>query len=111
MSDVLSRYGLFKLLTVLELSSSQFSFHEDETGSVVCEKEYTATSNEHLEFLRKRIEEAYMHSWVIDNMPVVWCYEAFMDGMSKRYCTTRFPLGCFVNKNGRALESCAIVVS
>jgi len=110
-SDLLCRSGLFELLTVLELSSSQFSFKKDETGSVVCEKEYTATSDEHLEFLRKRIEEAYMHSWVIDNMPVVWCYDTLMGGVSRRYCTTRFPLGCFVNKNGRALESCAIVVS
>ena len=96
---------------MLELSSSQFSFHEDETGSVVCEKEYTATSDEHLEFLRKRIEEAYMHSWVIDNMPVALCYDTLMDGVSRRYCTTRFPLGCFVNKYGRTSESCGIVVS
>ena len=111
MSYTLSHSGLFKLLTVLKLSSSQFTFNRDESGSVVCEKEYTATSDEHLEFLRKRIEEAYMHSWVIDNMPVVWRYDTLMGGVSRRYCTTRFPLGCFVNKNGRALESYGIVVS
>lgn len=77
----------------------------------MCEKEYTAASDEHLDFLRQRIEETYMHSWVIDNMPVVWCYDTIMEGESKRYCTTRFALGCFVSDNGRAQESCAMVVS
>ena len=77
----------------------------------MCEKEYTAASDGHLEFLRQRIEESYMHSWVIDNMPVVWCYDTVMEGESKRYCNTRFALGCFVSENGRAHESCAMVVS
>ena len=77
----------------------------------MCEKEYTASSDERLNFLREGIEEAYMHSWVIDNMPVVWCYDAVLNGVSNRYCATQFPLGCFVNENGRAHDVCAIVVS
>ena len=77
----------------------------------VCKKEYTQSTDKNLVFLRNRIREAYMHSWVVDNMPVIWCYKASLDGQIKTYCSTRFPLGCYVNDNGRAHEVCAAVVS
>jgi transmembrane 9 superfamily protein 2/4 len=94
----------------LSVSAYEFPYGKNVTGhEEVCKKEYTQSTDKNLVFLRNRIREAYMHSWVVDNMPVIWCYKASLDGQIKTYCSTRFPLGCYVNDNGRAHEVCAAV--
>ena len=50
-----------------------------------------------------------MHSWVIDNMPVTWCYMVASTGA--RYCTPKFPIGCHIRKDGSKQEACFISVS
>ena len=49
-----------------------------------------------------------MHAWVIDNMPVTWCYKIM--NSNKQYCSPRFPVGCYVSKDGTRQEACYISV-
>lgn len=39
----------------------------------------------------------YQHHWILDNMPVTWCYLVNEGG--KTYCSTGFPMGCQVRKD------------
>ena len=50
-----------------------------------------------------------MHQWVIDNMPVTWCY-SIMES-DQPYCTTRFPVGCFITPEGVKHDACYLSVS
>lgn len=50
-----------------------------------------------------------MHQWVIDNMPVTWCYSVVES--SEPYCTTRFPVGCYVTPEGVRHDACYLSVS
>lgn len=45
----------------------------------------------------------YQHHWIVDNMPVTWCYPL---ENNRQYCSTGFPMGCYV-KPGQ-LDSCAV---
>ncbi|KAH0630812.1 hypothetical protein JD844_004056 [Phrynosoma platyrhinos] len=47
----------------------------------------------------------YQHHWIIDNMPVTWCYDV-EDG--QKYCNPGFPIGCFVALDGRPKDACII---
>ena len=38
-------------------------------------------------------------------MPVTWCYE--VEG-EKMYCAPGFPIGCYVDKQGRPKDACVI---
>ena len=48
-----------------------------------------------------------MQQWVIDNMPVTWCY---INTLNERYCTTRLPVGCYVTPEGVRQNSCYLSV-
>ena len=50
-----------------------------------------------------------MHQWMIDNMPVTWCY-SIMES-DQPYCTTRFPVGCFITPEGVKQDACYLSVS
>jgi len=52
--------------------------------------------------LKKGISLNYQHHWIVDNMPVTWCYN--LDN-GKVYCSTGFPMGCLVRDNE---EGCSI---
>ena len=43
---------------------------------------------------------------VVDNMPVAWCTKNELDSTAKDICTTSFPVGCFIDKNGKTLSRC-----
>ena len=45
---------------------------------------------------------------IVDNMPVTWCYE--VEG-GQTYCSPGFPVGCYVDKQGRRKDACVIDVS
>lgn len=58
-------------------------------------------SDKRLTILRKGIELNYKHNWIVDNMPVTWCYQFFEN--DRQFCTTNFPMGCLtksVSVNG-----------
>ena len=76
--------------------------------TVVCEKHYNKKKGP-LAFLKERIHEAYMQQWVIDNMPVTWCYKILES--EKPFCTTRFPIGCYVTASGQRHDACFLSVS
>ena len=91
----------------------QVRFAENVTyGRKLCTKTYEGGNKDDeakLNFLRERVHESYMHQWVIDNMPVTWCYSTL--GGGKPYCTTRFPIGCFVTREGVKDDVCYLSVS
>lgn len=73
----------------------------------VCEKKYAPNdkdSTQKLTFLKKGIGLNYHQHWIIDNMPVTWCYQ--VEGQQQLVCERGFPLGCFVTKNGKRKDTC-----
>jgi transmembrane 9 superfamily protein 2/4 len=43
-----------------------------------------------------------------DNMPVTWCYQG---EPGQQFCTTGFPMGCYLPKNGKAKDACVMNVN
>uniref|UniRef100_A0A8C6CY56 Transmembrane 9 superfamily member n=1 Tax=Moschus moschiferus TaxID=68415 RepID=A0A8C6CY56_MOSMO len=87
-------------------SPYEFSFNKTETCVKVCMKSYDAAKEDQkkkLDFLKKGMQLNYQHHWIIDNMPVVWCRD--INGGNK-YCTTGFPIGCFVTQSGVSSDAC-----
>merc|ERR1712141_229234 len=51
----------------------------------------------------------YQHHWIVDNMPVTWCYQVMSNsGAEDQYCATGFPMGCYVDKDGKQRDACVI---
>ncbi|KTF79890.1 hypothetical protein cypCar_00018156 [Cyprinus carpio] len=74
----------------------------------VCTKSYDIGSSEDklkLDFLKKGMELNYQHHWIVDNMPVTWCY-IVEDG--QKVCNPGFPIGCLVNQEGKPKDACVI---
>jgi len=46
----------------------------------------------------------YQHHWIIDNMPVTWCFNVLEKNI--QICSTGFPIGCYVNEAGRGKDGC-----
>ena len=75
---------------------------------VVCKREYKdkdPTSEMKINFLKKGIRMNYQHHWIVDNMPVTWCYP--VEG-GKQYCATGFPMGCHVDPKGNPKDACVM---
>ena len=75
---------------------------------IVCNRAYAekdSTSTAKINFLKKGIVMNYQHHWIVDNMPVTWCYP--VEG-GQQYCATGFPMGCYVDKNGNAKDACVM---
>ena len=90
----------------------QISFAKNQsTAKLLCQRTYQNKKEDKskLNFLRARIHESYMHQWVIDNMPVTWCYSVMES--NQQFCTTRFPVGCFVTEEGVKHDACYLSVS
>ena len=41
-------------------------------------------------------------------MPVTWCYDV---EANQKYCSTGFPIGCYVTEQGKQKDACVINVS
>lgn len=96
----------------LRASPYIIDYRENKTFATLCKKTYDfsqANDRDKLFFIITRIQEGYMHAWVIDNMPVTWCYKVL--NTEKQFCTPRFPVGCYVSKDGTRQESCYISVN
>lgn len=50
-------------------------------------------SDKKLMVLKKGMSLNYQHHWIVDNMPVTWCYPLEND---RQFCSTGFPMGCLV---------------
>ena len=44
---------------------------------------------------------------IVDNMPITWCYDV---ESNQKYCSTGFPLGCYVTPNLKQKDACVTSV-
>jgi len=89
-------------------SPYNFTFKQDVKCQTVCKKTYDPSKKEdkeRVDFLKKGMFLNYQQHWIVDNMPVTWCYDA--EGGDK-YCATGFPIGCYVTQKGVAKDTCVI---
>ncbi|XP_008325001.1 transmembrane 9 superfamily protein member 5 isoform X1 [Cynoglossus semilaevis] len=92
----------------IESSPYKFTFKQDVKCKTVCTKNYKTGDQDDttkLEFLKIGMQLNYQHHWIIDNMPVTWCYDV-EDG--QKYCNPGFPVGCLVSADGRPKDACVI---
>ncbi|XP_012717232.2 transmembrane 9 superfamily member 2 isoform X1 [Fundulus heteroclitus] len=92
----------------IESSPYKFNFKEEVKCKKVCTKSYKAADKDDvakLDFLKMGMQLNYQHHWIIDNMPVTWCYEV---EEGQRYCNPGFPIGCLVTSEGKAKDACVI---
>ena len=83
----------------------------DESCKEVCTKNYRKSNDDDMKKLRlikRAILLNYQQHWIIDNLPVVWCY--FTDD-NRKFCSRGFPIGCYVNKFGVQKDVCRLFVS
>nr|CAB3267003.1 transmembrane 9 superfamily member 2-like [Phallusia mammillata] len=86
-------------------SPYKFTFKQDEVCKEVCPRKYSKKDDESLKFLKYGMLFSYENRWIVDNMPIAWCYETVENG---KFCTPGFPIGCFVNDKGVQKDACAI---
>nr|XP_020451083.1 transmembrane 9 superfamily member 2-like isoform X2 [Monopterus albus] len=92
----------------IESSPYKFKFKQDVKCKHVCTKNYKKGNQDDmikLDFLKMGMQLNYQHHWIIDNMPVTWCYDVEDD---QKYCNPGFPIGCLVTQDGRAKDACVI---
>uniref|UniRef100_A0A8K9WRZ7 Transmembrane 9 superfamily member n=1 Tax=Oncorhynchus mykiss TaxID=8022 RepID=A0A8K9WRZ7_ONCMY len=99
----------------IEPSPYKFEFKKKVDCKPVCTKSYNTNKPEdkaHLDFLKKGITTGkifillnYQHRWIVDNMPVTWCYDV-EDG--QKFCNPGFPIGCYVTEAGRPKDACVV---
>ncbi|XP_012938444.1 transmembrane 9 superfamily member 2 [Aplysia californica] len=87
-------------------SMYSMSFNKDVMCKTVCNRTYTPgdkVSQDKLSFLKRGIDLNYQHHWILDNMPITWCYKV---ESGDTYCSTGFPIGCYVTKFGNRKDTC-----
>jgi len=89
-------------------SPYKISFMEDKKCEEICTKKYDFSNKEdrqRVQKLQKAMNLNYHHHWIVDNMPVTWCYKVVG---GRTYCARGFPVGCFVDPSGRPKDACVI---
>ncbi|KAM8847998.1 transmembrane 9 superfamily protein member 5 isoform 2-T2 [Synchiropus picturatus] len=92
----------------IESSPYKFNFNEEVKCKKVCQKKYAKDSQQDatkLDFLKMGMQLNYQHHWIVDNMPVTWCYDV---EDNQKYCNPGFPIGCLVGDDGRPKDACVI---
>ncbi|RWS01640.1 hypothetical protein B4U79_02365 [Dinothrombium tinctorium] len=90
----------------IRLSPYNISFLHQEECKFLCAKEYDLSKDsdvQKLDFLKKGMFRNYQHHWIVDNMPVTWCYPVEGDN---QYCSVGFPMGCYVNNEKVPKDAC-----
>lgn len=80
-------------------SPYKLNFMDNVDCKMVCMKTYKGSkpeSNKKLNLLKMGMALYYQHHWILDNMPVTWCYPVDKE---KTYCSTGFPMGCQVRRD------------
>ncbi|KAI5640698.1 endomembrane protein 70 domain-containing protein [Phthorimaea operculella] len=84
----------------------KINFMEDAHCKKVCTKSYRGADPEaqkKLELLREGIAMSYQHNWIMDGIPVSWCYLVDLNGNTN--CRTGFPMGMQLSGGwGRNIE-------
>lgn len=89
-------------------STYNISFLRNESCKLLCKKSYRLSKEDDIEKvdrLRKGIKENYLHHWIVDNMPVTWCY---LTQDEQQFCSIGFPMGCYVDSMGSAKGLCLL---
>ncbi|CAI4233089.1 unnamed protein product [Auanema sp. JU1783] len=87
-------------------SKYDISFLEKKECSLLCNKKYNGQNDlAKILHLQKGMRLNYQHHWIIDNMPVTFC---FTNQQSMNVCTTGFPMGCYVDTNRRQHDACVL---
>lgn len=89
-------------------SPYKLEFLKPLTCACACTKTYIGgdeESEKKLQFLKKGMALNYQHHWIVDNMPVTWCYQIQDD---KQYCSTGFPMGCYSREPRLQQNTCSI---
>ncbi|KAI6191138.1 Transmembrane 9 superfamily member [Aphelenchoides bicaudatus] len=89
-------------------SPYQISFKEQKSCAKLCEKEYDLgkkEDQERMKLLKRGMKLNYQHHWIIDNMPVTFC---FINQQNMNVCTTGFPMGCYVTPDGKPKDACVL---
>jgi len=93
-------------------SPYKLSFLENVECRETCLKEYKPGSSEEdrkkLRTLKKAMHLNYQQHWIIDNLPVIWCYSA---DENRQFCSRGFPVGCYVNRFGIQKDICKLFVN
>ncbi|KAJ8310871.1 LOW QUALITY PROTEIN: hypothetical protein KUTeg_012736 [Tegillarca granosa] len=89
-------------------SPYKVTFKKPEVCKSVCQKTYKIgdqKSIDALNFLKKGISLNYQQHWILDNLPITWCYE--VEG-GQKYCSRGFPIGCYVTKEMKRKDACVM---
>lgn len=89
-------------------SPYKLEFLKDIKCATTCIKTYVGgdeNAEKKLRLLRKGIEVNYQHHWIVDNMPVTWCYQLEDE---RQYCSTGFPMGCYSKESRSQQDTCTI---
>ncbi|VDD86354.1 unnamed protein product [Enterobius vermicularis] len=84
------------------------SFNEPQTCTRLCVKDYRAgdpIDRQKLLLLKSGMKLNYQHRWIVDNMPVMFC---FLNQQGNLVCTTGFPMGCYVTPGGIPKDACML---
>ncbi|CAG2171155.1 unnamed protein product, partial [Oppiella nova] len=91
-------------------SPYNISFLRQQECKPLCHKSYDLSSKTDVDLLNglmKGMLKNYQHHWIVDNMPVTWCYPVEGD---QQYCSVGFPVGCYVDSQGTAKDACVMNV-
>lgn len=89
-------------------SPYKIEFMQEKSCELLCKKSYKARDNSDeakLVLLKKGMSLNYQHHWIVDNMPVTWCYPL---EDNHQYCSTGFPMGCYIRENAGSQQDCVI---
>ncbi|ESN98841.1 hypothetical protein HELRODRAFT_186484 [Helobdella robusta] len=94
-------------------SPYKFTFKEDESFRFVCDAKTYSKDNvndkKKIENLKNAIKLNYQHHWIIDNMPVAFCYQ--QSDKDQLYCTPGFPIGCYINEQLLGKNGCEKLIT
>lgn len=89
-------------------SAYDINYLQDATCKPLCEKTYKSGNKgdpQKLKQLQKGMMLNYQHHWILDNMPVTFC---FINQQNMNVCTTGFPMGCYVTADGKPKDACVL---
>uniref|UniRef100_A0A1I8EFH8 Transmembrane 9 superfamily member n=1 Tax=Wuchereria bancrofti TaxID=6293 RepID=A0A1I8EFH8_WUCBA len=88
-------------------SPYEISFNEQRQCKLLCEKKYNndPLAQKKMWLLRKGMKLNYQHHWILDNMPMTFC---FINQQNQNVCTTGFPMGCYVTSDGKPKDACVL---
>uniref|UniRef100_A0AC35UBU4 Transmembrane 9 superfamily member n=1 Tax=Rhabditophanes sp. KR3021 TaxID=114890 RepID=A0AC35UBU4_9BILA len=93
----------------IRASPYRLSFKEEKTCEKLCTKSYKSSNNDDmakLKLLQKGMKFNYQHHWIIDNMPISFCYPNSQD---QNICTSGYhPMGCYVTPQGKQKDACVL---